>query len=94
MLNLLEFALIVIVVAYLTTNKFEVENVFLYMKTKFFRFFVEIFKATINISSHNFKYVPIQDFSRPWNDRELYQKYNLTQEEWQYIENNISSYED
>ncbi|WP_308010185.1 hypothetical protein [Mycoplasmoides pneumoniae] len=82
------------VVAYLTTNKFEVENVFLYMKTKFFRFFVEIFKATINISSHNFKYVPIQDFSRPWNDRELYQKYNLTQEEWQYIENNISSYED
>lgn len=79
---------------YPTESKVEIENVASYMRTKFFRFLVEIFKDSINTNSQNFKFIPLQDFSRPWNDRELYEKYGLTLEEQQYIEANISAYED
>ena len=33
--------------------------------------------------------VPIQDFSESWNDEKLYKKYNLTQEEVDFIESTI-----
>jgi len=29
--------------------------------------------------------VPLQDFSRPWTDEELYAKYDLTEEEVEHI---------
>jgi site-specific DNA-methyltransferase (adenine-specific) len=31
----------------------------------------------------------MQDFSKPWTDEELYKKYNLSQEEIDYIETMI-----
>jgi site-specific DNA-methyltransferase (adenine-specific) len=33
--------------------------------------------------------VPIQDFSKPWSDEELYKKYNLTDDEIAFIESMI-----
>ena len=33
--------------------------------------------------------VPMQDFSKPWMDEELYAKYNLTAEEIAFIESMI-----
>ena len=36
-----------------------------------------------------YHYVPLQDFSKPWTDEELYEKYNLTQEEIDFIESMI-----
>ena len=36
-----------------------------------------------------YTFVPMQDFSKPWTDKELYSKYNLTQEEIQFIESMI-----
>ena len=33
--------------------------------------------------------VPIQDFSKPWTDAELYAKYNLSQDEIDFIESMI-----
>jgi len=36
-----------------------------------------------------YQFVPLQDFSKPWTDEELYKKYKLTQEEIDYIEDNI-----
>lgn len=47
----------------------------------------------IKISQHapksTYQFVPIQDFSKPWTDEELYAKYNLTQEEIEFIESMI-----
>lgn len=43
----------------------------------------------MNITKDNFQFVPIQDFSKPWTDQELYKKYNLTQEEINFIESMI-----
>ena len=67
-----------------TTN-----NVISYMKTKFFRFMVLFKKNTQNAVRGVYEFVPMQDFSKPWTDEELYAKYNLTQEEIDFIESMI-----
>jgi site-specific DNA-methyltransferase (adenine-specific) len=59
------------------------------MKTKFFRALVAINKISQNASYKVYDAVPMQDFSKPWTDEELYKKYNLTQEEIDFIESMI-----
>ena len=34
-------------------------------------------------------FIPLQDFSKSWTDKELYVKYKLTQEEINFIENMV-----
>lgn len=65
------------------------ENVISYMKTRFFRFFVLFLKNTQNAAKNVYSLVPMQDFSKSWTDEELYAKYNLTQEEIDFIESMI-----
>ena len=36
-----------------------------------------------------YQFVPMQDFSKPWTDEELYVKYNLSQEEIDFIESMV-----
>ena len=40
-----------------------------------------------------YQFVPMQDFSKPWTDEELYAKYKLTQEEIDFIESMIKPME-
>lgn len=65
------------------------ENVISYIKTRFFRFFVMLKKNAQDNMSYVFECVPIQDFSKPWTDAELYAKYKLTREEIDFIESMI-----
>ena len=67
----------------------EANNFLSYLKTKFFRALVGIVKNTQHAPAKVYMYVPLQDFSKSWNDTELYSKYNLTQEEIDFIETNI-----
>ena len=39
------------------------------------------------------KFVPMQDFSKPWTDAELYAKYKLTKDEITFIESMIKPME-
>ena len=39
------------------------------------------------------KFVPMQDFSKPWTDAELYAKYKLTEDEIAFIESMIKPME-
>lgn len=64
-----------------------------YMQTRFFRFMVSLIKNTQNISKTVFSFVPVQDFSKPWTDEELYAKYGLTDEEIAFIESMIKPME-
>ena len=64
-------------------------NIMSYMNTRFFRYLVSIKKVTQNGPRGVYQFVPLQDFSKPWTDAELYKKYELTQEEIDYIEDNI-----
>lgn len=63
------------------------------MSTRFFRFMMALIKNTQNISKGVFAFVPVQDFSKPWTDAELYAKYSLTEEEIAFIESMIKPME-
>jgi site-specific DNA-methyltransferase (adenine-specific) len=39
-----------------------------------------------DITKDRFAFVPIENFSEPWTDEKLYQKYGLTQDEIAFIE--------
>ncbi len=64
-------------------------NLVSYIKTRFFRFLVMLKKPSQHATSKVYSYVPIQDFSKPWTDEELYNKYSLTDEEVAFIESMI-----
>ncbi len=77
-----------LVIGPLATKKI-CENVISYIKTKFLRFLVLLKKNTQHATSKVYEFVPLQDFSKPWTDEELYKKYGLTDEEIQFIESMI-----
>ena len=86
---------------------FEIEeeavNFVKYMKTKFFRLLVKAAKITQGASSKVYRFVPKQDFSNNsdinWHedieniDHQLCEKYELEQEEMEYINNTIKPLE-
>ncbi len=65
------------------------ENVISYTQTKFFHFLLSLVKITQNTMKKAYRSVPMQDFSKPWTDEELYQKYGLTQDEIAFIESMV-----
>ena len=78
---------------YLILGAFEdrciAENYATYIRTKFVRFLISLTLSSMHITKNNFVFVPIQDFSKLWTDKELYEKYNLSQEEIEFIESMI-----
>ena len=74
-------------------TKTESNNFESYVKTLFFRFLLLQALSSIHITRQTFLFVPIQDFSKPWTDAELYAKYGLTQEEIDFIESMIKPME-
>ena len=74
-------------------NQNECNNIISYIKTKFFRYLVSIKKKTQNGPRMVYQFVPMQDFSKPWTDKELYAKYNLSQDEINFIESTIKPME-
>lgn len=73
-------------------NQEEVHNVIEYMQTKFFRFMVGLRKNK-NMTQDTYNYVPLLDFKEKWNDKKLYELYQLNQEDIIYIEKMIKSTE-
>ena len=73
------------------SNQKEAENAITYIQTKFFHFMFGLKKITQNTTSKSYEFVPMQDFSKPWTDEELYKKYELTQEEINYIKTSVWS---
>lgn len=74
-------------------TKEECENIITYIRTRFFRYMVSIKKKTQDNPSSVFEFVPLQDFSKPWTDEELYTKYKLTEDEIAFIESMIKPME-
>lgn len=71
------------------SSREQAENLITYIKTRFFRFMMSLVKNTQNISRGSYMFVPLQEFSKPWTDEELYKKYELTDEEIAFIESMI-----
>jgi site-specific DNA-methyltransferase (adenine-specific) len=78
---------------YLVLGPFETQemamNLISYIHTRFFRFMVLLKKPTQHATSKVYEFVPMQDFSKPWTDEELYKKYGLTEEEIAFIESMV-----
>lgn len=68
-------------------------NLLSYLKTKFVRFLALQAVSSIHISRQTFCFVPIQDFSKEWTDKDLYEKYSLSQKEIDFIESLIKPVE-
>lgn len=67
----------------------ECKNLMSYISTKFFRFMVLLKKPTQHTLRKVYSFVPLQNFSKPWTDEELYKKYDLTDDEIAFIESMI-----
>lgn len=78
---------------YLLLNTFNTEeeanNLQDYVKTSFFRFLMSTILLTQNIAKDKFQFIPMQDCSIKWTDEMLYEKYNLSKEEIDFIESMI-----
>ena len=74
-------------------SKNEADNVASYIRTRFFRFLVMLKKISQHAQAIAYSFVPIQDFSKPWSDAELYAKYDLTEDEIAFIESMIKPME-
>ena len=74
-------------------SQMECTNMLQYLKTRFVRALIAMATSTQQMSKANFRFVPLQDFSKPWTDEELYKKYNLTEDEIAFIESMIKPME-
>jgi len=74
-------------------SKEECMNIISYIKTRFFRFMVSVKKKTQDAFAQVYEFVPLQDFTKPWTDEELYKKYNLTDDEIAFIESMVKPME-
>lgn len=79
---------------YLSIGSFESESeansLANYIRSKFVRFLIMQLTATQHLSRASFSLAPIQDFTVEWTDEKLYEKYQLTREEVNYIESRVS----
>lgn len=71
----------------------EANNYLSYLKTCFVRFLILQLISTQDISAEKFRFVPLQDFTHPWTDADLYAKYGLTGDEIAFIESMIKPME-
>lgn len=71
-------------------DKATCENVVSYIQTSLFRFLVSLKKITQDTKAGTYSFVPVQDFSRPWDDEHLYGLYGIDDEEREYIASQIS----
>lgn len=78
---------------YLTLAVFDsadqANNCLSYIKTRFVRFLMLQTLSSIHITKSTFQFVPQQDYTHPWTDEMLYEKYNLNKEERDFIESMI-----
>ena len=74
-------------------SKEESVNCMNYLKCKFTRFLILQSMTSQDLSPERFRFVPLQDFSKPWTDEELYKKYGLSEEEIAFIESMIKPME-
>ena len=74
-------------------TKDEAINVISSMRLRLFRFLVSLRKISQDATQNVYQFVPLQDFSKPWTDEELYRKYKLTKDEIAFIESMIKPME-
>lgn len=83
--------------SYVVLNSFDSEcealNFMEYLKTKFIRFLILQAATSINLTKDTFMFTPINDFyDNIYKDEELYERYELTNKQIDFIENQIKTW--
>ena len=68
------------------------KNGFEYLKTKFSRFCVSLYKMNQHLDRGELEIVPYMDFSQEWTDKKLFDYFELTQEEREFINTYIQNW--
>jgi hypothetical protein len=68
------------------------KNGFEYLKTKFSRFCLSLVKTGQNLNTSDMKYIPYMDFSQEWTDEKLFDYFELSQEERDFINTYIPNW--
>jgi len=71
----------------------QAKNLIAYMQTRFFRFLLSLLMYSHSITRDTYCLIPILDMTRVWTDPQLYKRYNLSQEEIDFIESKIRPWE-
>lgn len=71
----------------------EAKNLMIYLQTKFARFLVSQTLTAINLSKDKFGFIPILDFTKSVNEKRLYKKYDLTDENIAFIDSLIHDFD-
>jgi len=72
--------------AFWIENESEARSLQSYLSTKFFRFLVSLRKITQHALRSTYTWVPQQEWKSTWTDAKLYKKYDLSEEQIDYIE--------
>lgn len=67
----------------------EAGNLLAYMKTCIFRFLMSMLMYSHGITKDTFAFIPILDMKTRWTDKQLYERYGLTEDEISFIESKI-----
>jgi len=70
-------------------NEVEARNALTYVSTQLFRVLVLLHKPSQDATQTVYTFVPTQDFSQPWTDEKLCEKYGITEEDWVFVEKMI-----
>lgn len=89
----------IVIGAELNLNTISAQNICNYLTSKFARFMLSIAKSSQHATAKTYRFVPLQDFTESsdidWSkpileiDQQLYKKYNLTDDEIDFIEGMI-----
>ena len=72
------------------SSEIEARNLAAYMRTRFVRFLVSLRKITQNITRDSYKFVPLLPMNQVWTDDDLWQRYNITLDEVEFIKSLIA----
>lgn len=74
-------------------KKGNADNTFEYLKTKYVRFLMLLALSGYGLSKQTMVFVPAQDFNQKWTDEKLFKKYDLTNEEIEFINSMIKPFD-
>lgn len=80
-----------LVIGALETSK-EAENLVTYMKTRFFRFLMSQFMYSHHLTKNAYSFVPILDFNISWDDATLFERYEISADEQNFIATKIKDF--
>jgi site-specific DNA-methyltransferase (adenine-specific) len=70
----------------------EAKNLVAYMKTRFFRFLLAQLMYSHDLAKSSYEFVPVLDMTKRWSDADLFQRYDITEIEQEWIQARIREF--